>query len=360
MHPVQSLHTALIGCGHIGAFHARNLRDAARSNDVPMRYVATCDLQLDRARRFADLGGCSTATAEAAELLQRPDVDAVYICTETAEHVALVEAAAAAGKHVFCEKPLACSLADAERMLAAVTRAGVTHQVGLVLRYSPVMRVIEDLMQQPDLGPLLTAYLRDDQFFPVGGHYGSSWRADVSRAGGGTLLEHSIHDVDLFLRLFGPVARVRCHTRETRGYPGIEDVALATFEHVGGHQTQLASVWHGVDGRPSTRRLEVFFEGGWIATDHDYFGSITWQGRSGPAVTLSAQQVQARYCELEGLDADAVDERWLAGLEDRRFLTAAAAGLAAAPDFATAVAAHRVVDACYRSAKSDTAVALAP
>ena len=202
------------------------------------------------------------------------EVDAVYICTETVEHVALVIAAAKAGKHVFCEKPLATNFADAQRMLDAVTAAGVTHQVGLVLRFSPVMRVIEDLMQQDDLGTLLSMTLRDDQFFPVRGQYGSSWRGDVRRAGGGTLIEHSIHDIDLITRLGGAVDRVRCRTRNVSGHPGVEDVAFVTFEHEAGHSTQLSSIWHDMDSRPSTRRLEIFFERGYIATEHDYFGSV--------------------------------------------------------------------------------------
>src|SRR5690606_5373383 len=106
-----------------------------------------------------------------------------------------------------------------------------------VLRSSPVYTVLHHLMQDAGLGPFLAAHLRDDQFFPVRGHYGSTWRGDVERAGGGTLLEHSIHDVDLFRWLFGEIEAVRCHTRITSGHPGIEDVALVTFQHAGGHQT---------------------------------------------------------------------------------------------------------------------------
>ncbi|MES4792074.1 MAG: hypothetical protein C4321_02985, partial [Chloroflexota bacterium] len=135
-------------------------------------------------------------------------------------------------------------------------------------------------MRDASLGPLLTAHLRDDQFFPVRGHYGSTWRGSFKHAGGGTLIEHSIHDVDVFRWLFGDIAAVRCHTREaTPGHPGVEDVALVTFQHVGGHQTTLTSVWHGLDDRPSTRFLEVFFEGGYFATEHDFSGP---DPRAGP------------------------------------------------------------------------------
>jgi len=353
----------LIGCGFIGRFHARNIRDVARggSNLGPhgIDYHAVCDRELERAKAFAELAGCTVATTDAHAVIGSPNVEAVYICTETVEHVDLVIEAARAGKHVFCEKPLATNLEDARRMHAAVTAAGVTHQVGLVLRFSPVCRVIEDLMQQQDLGALLAIQMRDDQFFPVRGQYASSWRGDVTKAGGGTLIEHSIHDIDLIVRLAGDVDRVRCRTRNVSGHAGVEDVAIVTLEHRDGHSTQLSSIWHSMDDRPSTRRLEIFFEGGYIATDHDYFGSVTYQGRSGDAKTLSADDVLARYMSLEKLDPVDYDLRSLGGLCDRAFLDAAIAKRQTRPSFADALVAHEIVEACYRSAAHGREITLA-
>jgi predicted dehydrogenase len=244
-------------------------------------------------------------------------------------------------------------------MVSAVNAAGVPNQVGLVLRTSPIYTVLHDLMQDPALGPLLTAHLRDDQFFPVRGSYGSTWRGDFERAGGGTLIEHSIHDVDLFRWLFGEVASVRCHTRYTSGHDRIEDVALVTFSHAGGHQTSLSSIWHGIDERPSTRRLEVFFEGGWFATDDDFIGPIRYQSRTGPEQQLGAAEVLARYCDIEGLSETEARLAERGMLADHRFLKAAAEGGRAFPDFQVALAAHRVVDACYRSAREGIEIGIA-
>lgn len=349
----------LIGCGHIGRFHSRNLRGAIRSGVVQAEYVAVCDRDRARAEAFAAITGARLVTADAAELLDYPGLNTVYICTETAEHPALVEAAAQRGLHVFCEKPLARTLDEVEAMVAAVERAGVIHQVGLVLRYSPVLTVLADLMREPGLGPLLTAHLRDDQFFPVRGHYNSSWRGSFERAGGGTLIEHSIHDVDLFRWLFGEIRAVRCRTREaTPGHPGIEDVALVTFEHEGGHCTTLTSVWHGLDDRPSTRYLEVFFEGGYFATEHDFLGPIRWQGRSGPVQEMSTDEVFERYVRLVGLDDGRATLARQGMLEDVDFLEAVRDGRPAFPGFGEALAAHRVIDACYRSARDRREIVL--
>jgi predicted dehydrogenase len=296
---------------------------------------------------------------DAQEVFDRAGLNSVYICTETAEHPELVIEAARRGFNVFCEKPLAKSLAEVERMVDAVESAGVVNQVGLVLRYSPVFTVLKDMMSAPELGPLLTAHLRDDQFFPIRGHYGSSWRGSFERAGGGTLIEHSIHDVDLFRWLFGEIEAVRCHTRETTpDHPGVEDVAIATFQHAGGHQTSLSSIWHSLDDRPSTRHLEVFFEGGYFATDHDFIGAIRHQGRTGQVAEMSSEEVFERYCEIAGLQGQEQELARLGMWEDFSFLKCVEEGRSAFPDFRTALQAHRVVDACYSSARGSREVSV--
>ncbi len=351
----MTLKVGLIGCGHIGTFHSRNIKDVQSRGHVDIHYDAVCDLDLTRAERFAAIAGCSLATQSAGDVIDY--CDAVYVCTETAEHPALVEAAARAGKHVFCEKPLAKNLADAEAMARTVRNAGITHQVGLVLHRSPVYRIVEKLLAAAG-GSLLSAHLRDDQCFPIGGHYGSTWRADVERCGGGTLIEHSIHDVDLLGRLFGDIVAVRCHTRNLTGHPGIEDVALVTFHHRGGAMSTLTSVWHGVTSRQSSRHLEIFCGDSRIETHQDYFGTVSLERGDEPVVTLSNDEILARFMDSEGLHPRDEDLRSLAGIADRRFLEAAAAGQPATPSFNDALIAHRIVDACYRSAAENREVAV--
>lgn len=347
-HPV----VGLIGCGFIGRFHSRNLRGVIRSELVPGEYLAVCDRELDRAEGFAAITGAPVVTPSASTVLEDPRVNAVYICTETSEHPALVRAAAERGLAVFCEKPLGRNLDEVREMVAAVNAAGVVNQVGLVLRYSPIFTVLADLMAQPGLGPLLSAHLRDDQFFPIRGHYGSSWRGDVAKAGGGTLIEHSIHDVDLFRWLFGEVEAVRCHTRYTSGHVGVEDVAMVTFQHTGDHQTTLTSIWHDIDDRPSTRRLEVFFEGGWFATEHDFIGPIRYQLRTGGEQEMTADEVLERYRTIAGLGEAEFELARRGMLEDYAFLRSVHEGKPAFPGFEVALRAHEIVAACYESART--------
>lgn len=341
---------ALVGCGFIGRFHSRNLRAVLRAGLVEGDYAAVCDRDLERAAAFAAIAGAATVSGDAMSLLADPSTTAVYVCAETSEHPPLVLAAAERGLAIFCEKPLAKDLRTVEAMVEAVERVGVTNQVGLVLRFSPIFTVLKDLISDGGLGPLLTAHLRDDQFFPIRGHYASAWRGDVAKAGGGTLIEHSIHDVDLFRWLFGDIVSVRCHIRETSGHPGVEDVALATFQHAAGYETTLSSIWHAIDSRPSTRRLEVFFEGGYFVTEDDFIGPIRFQLREGPQLVLDADEVFQRYVSLAGLSEIEAEFARRGMFGDLAFLHAVEQDRTAFPDFRTALAAHKVVDACYRSA----------
>jgi len=344
----MTVRVALIGCGFIGRFHSAAIRAVASRGLLDVEYVAVCDENAERARSFAGITGAEAVT-DAAEIIDSPDIDAVYICVPTAYHKELVLRAAGRGKHIFCEKPLATNLADVEEMVAAVDAAKVRAAVGLVLRHSPILTVLHDLMQDATLGRLMTVVFRDDQFFPITGQYASDWRKDVALAGAGTLLEHSIHDIDVLHWLAGPVRSVRGTTRNFAGHEGIEDLVVANLDFESGAQASLTSIWHSVIGRPSTRLIEVFFEKGLFHLDHDYLGPIHFQTHALNAETIPEEEVQRRYLEKLGLDADEFGGMLRYSLEDYLFLKALTEDRAPFPDFQTALEAHRVVDAIYRS-----------
>jgi predicted dehydrogenase len=345
----MTLNVGLIGCGHIGRFHSTAIRAIARREVLDINYAAVCDPLPERARSFAEVTGAEPYT-DATELLDSRHIDAVYICVPTAHHKDLVLRAAERGKHIFCEKPLATNLADVIEMTGAVERAGVTHAVGLVLRHSPIITVLRDLMQDGTLGRLMAIVFRDDQFFPITGHYASEWRKDREIAGAGTLLEHSIHDIDVLNWLAGPVHSVRGATHNFAGYEGVEDLASAQITFESDAQASLVSVWHSVLGRASTRRLEVFMEKGFFGLDQDFIGPIEMQVHAQTADIIPADEVRSRYLRGLGLDDDVFEGLLRYSLEDYFFLKAALEKRPAFPDFRTALEAHRVVDAIYRSA----------
>jgi predicted dehydrogenase len=345
----MTLRVGLIGCGWIGRFHSTGIRAIERRRALDIEYRGVADIDPARTKSFSEITG-ARAYRSPDELLDSGDVDAVYVCVPTGGHKALVLKAAERGLHVFCEKPLATTLRDVEEMVAAVEHAGVKAGVGLVLRHSPILTVMKQLMDDPTIGRPMQIVFRDDQFFPIQGHYASEWRKDVSQAGAGTLLEHSIHDVDVLHWLAGRVVALQGHTSNFAGYQGIEDLASAHLEFESGARAELVSIWHSVLGRPSTRRLEVFFEKGFFAVENDYIGPIHYQVHAQNAQTMPAEEVQKRYLAGLGMSAEMLEGILRYSLEDYFFLRACLEDLDVYPDFRVALEAHRVVDAVYRSA----------
>jgi predicted dehydrogenase len=342
----------LIGAGFIGTFHSKAIRGLIAAGLVDAEYVAVADLDADRAGEFARAAGVPVVLTDGEALIADERVNTVYVCTPTAQHTDLIVRAAEAGKAIFAEKPLATNLADARRIVAAVERAGVVAQVGLVLRHAPIFTVLRELIQDPALGRPMTAVFHDDQFFPITGHYASDWRKDYATTGGGTLIEHSIHDLNLLAWLLGPVAAVSAQTRNFTGHDRVEDLAVATLEFESGCLATLTSTWHHVLSRRSTRLLEIIFERGLFRAEHDFQGPIRYEtAASGGPRVLSEDEVRRRYLEIVGLSdaaAEAALGRWT--FEDLFFLRAVAGGGLPWPDLRVALYAHVLVDAVYRSA----------
>jgi predicted dehydrogenase len=340
MSAVEQLRVGMIGCGLIGNSHAAALADVAQA-----RLVAVHDVDGQRSNALAAkhcVDGTAAVRADVDQVLEA--VDAVYICTWTSEHPALVSAAVDAGLAVFCEKPLAVDLATATAMTEEVQQRSVVNQVGLVLRHSPAFRVLQHLINTPEAGPIMNVVFRDDQYLPTQGMYGSTWRGDVARAGAGTLLEHSIHDLDLIEWLIGPVADISARTGNHHGLAGIEDHASVRLVSGSGAFADLISVWHDVLTRPSQRRVEVFTGNGYFCLEGDWNGPVSWEvmspGGGDATGSLSGAALEAEAARLDGRGAR----------PDADFVAAVLADRPASPDFALALEAHRLADAAYRSA----------
>lgn len=349
---------AILGCGWIGAVHSRALRGLVRAGVVDAAVVATFDLDLDRALAFARPHEAEVATTDVDVALE--SADAVWICTPTSSHRQLVERAADAGVAIYCEKPLGPTMTDVLAMAETVASAGVAAQVGLVMRAeAPIATLRRLAVDGTDLGRPMAAVFRDDQYFPIQGRYASQWRADVAVAGGGALLEHSIHDIDVLAWVLGPIEEVTCRTANFAGHDGVEDVAVCTFMHGSGATSSLVSVWHQVMTRPSLRRIEVFCERALLWLDDDGEGPVHVE-RSGGTHEVAASTAGEWTLGLGFPEEHRVGLAPYAAA-DRSFLDAVAAGTAPDPGFDVAVAAHRVADAAYRSAAlggSPTTVAL--
>jgi predicted dehydrogenase len=339
----------IVGCGHIGTVHSFALRQLADAGLIDARVVATFDADPDRAATIAahhDARACLALD----ELVA--GVDVVWVCTWTAAHLEAVCAACGRSRAVFCEKPLAPTLAEAEQLAGVLAR--VPHQVGLVLRHAPVFRAAAEIVAAGTYGRPLATILRDDQYFPIQGFYASAWRADVAKAGGGTLLEHSIHDVDVLRWVLGRAAgeprEVSARTAAMFEHPGIDDATTVTFRFAEGATATIVSVWHQILSRGSRRRLEVFCEDALLWTDDDYLGPLHVETRNGEELVESSPPPWIGLFEV----AEALAKPLAQYAEpSKAFLDALAGDGPRAhghPDVDVAIAAHRLVDGAYRSA----------
>lgn len=325
-----------VGTGFIATAHSKRLRSAPP--DLVHR-GPVFDLDPDRAAAFAKVSGHTVATA-LDEVIER--CDAIFVTTWTSAHRSIVEQVVAAGKAVFCEKPLATCLQDAQAMTNAVQRSGVTAQSGLILRHSPAWVYARQLVQDPRAGRLMAVVFRDDQFIPTQGHYASNWRADIDKVGGGTLLEHSVHDIDLIRWVGGDVVSIDAQFSYFHGLPGIEDVATVSMRLASGAHASLVSVWHDNLARPSQRHVEFICARRVVTVSgDDYSGPVTWQDEDGIVTSLQDDALLDEALPLlEGQDNSTV-----------AFVTAVAHGTAAYPSFGDALEAQRLVHAAYDSAE---------
>src|SRR3954471_7453957 len=284
--PRMTIRVGFLGAGLIATYHSKSLH----VSKADVAWAGVFDPDPERAQDFARASGATVCASEE-EVLD--GCDAVYVCTWTAEHPRLVAAAAERGLAVFCEKPLGVDLEAARSMTEAVALAGVVNQVGLVLRHSPAFGMLKAIAEDERSGRPMSIVFRDDQYIPIQGMYASSWRGDVTKAGAGALLEHSIHDLDMLEHVLGPVASVSARSSSFHGIPGIEDSVAVTLAFTSGAVGTLVSVWHDVMERPSLRRIELFCERSYSLLEGDWFGPVTTTTSGEPGVVLEGSELEA-------------------------------------------------------------------
>ena len=357
---MDAVRIGMIGAGVIGAAHSAVLHQIRRTLGKRVELVALADPVAERRALLADLFGYRQLYADAEQLLQDAEIDAVFVCTPTRYHAELVRAAATRGLHVFCEKPLAMSYREAATLVDAVERAGIRTQIGLVLRFSAVYTVMRELVRDPRAGRPLAVIFRDDQCFPIRGVHDSAWRADRTLTAGGTLIEHGVHDLDLLTWLFGPVQHLRAWEQNRAGHPGVEDYMAVELTFVDGLRAQLINIWHNMIQRPSNRRLEIFCDNAFVASDADMSGEIAYQYGDGPEERLSEDEVVRRFVASQP-DAPAAlrDTFGIAYLvQDLAFIDALRAERVPAPDLRVGLEAQRLAAAVYHAARTGTEVDL--
>lgn len=235
----------IIGTGIVAAEHAKAI---ASVPDVA-KLVAAADVNSERLASFAQTFGVEKTCADAAALIADPDVQVIVITTPPAAHEALAVAALDAGKYVFCEKPLAHSLASAARIAQAAARHPGKLGVSYQFRYDAPFRRMSWLVTNGWLGEPQAVTLERHSYIPHSDPGSGSWWGAWDVAGGGVLITQLIHELDMLILLMGKpvsveaVADTRFTTIES------EDYVQATIQFEGGRVARcVASVNSGYLG----------------------------------------------------------------------------------------------------------------
>jgi predicted dehydrogenase len=212
---------------------------AACLQDIPgVELAAIWDDEAARGQQYADQFA-APFYADYRDLLARDDIAAVVVTAENARHHELVLAAAAAGKHILCEKPLATTRADGLAMIAACREAGVKLQIAFPMRFSPSAIALRDAVRGGAVGTPLMVMATNPGRMPPG------WFSDPALAGGGAVMDHTVHVADMLRWIFDREITSVYAEIDTRIHPGLptDDVGLLLLGLDGGISASLDASW---------------------------------------------------------------------------------------------------------------------
>jgi len=284
----QTINVGVIGAGRIGRVHAENL--AYRIPGVKL--VAIADVIVDAAKKLAADLGVPTALKDHQAIMQDKQIDAVVICSSTDTHAQMIEDAAAAGKHIFCEKPIALDLLKIDHALQAVDKAGVKLQVGFNRRFDPSFKRVRDLVATGELGAphILRITSRDPAPPPI----------TYIKVSGGIFLDMAIHDFDMARYLMGSeveeiYAAGAVLVDPEIGKAGDVDTAVTTLYFANGALGVIDNSRKAVYGYD--QRVEVFGSAGMALVANKTPDNVTRSDAAGVHSALPLHFFVERYTE---------------------------------------------------------------
>ncbi len=222
----DKLRFGLIGCGRIAPRHLQSLHAIEQAH-----LVAVADVIASRAERLAK-ENYAEAYTDYRRLLERRDIDVINICTPSGMHAQMAIDALQAGKHVICEKPMALTLADADRMIATAQATGKKLCIVLQNRYNPPMLDLRRVVDENQLGKLLLGNATVRWFRPQE-YYNDGWHGTLAMDGG-ALMNQSIHHIDALQWLMGDVTSVFAYTATLAHTMQAEDVGVIAIRFTNG------------------------------------------------------------------------------------------------------------------------------
>jgi predicted dehydrogenase len=251
------LRVGLVGYGFMGGMHSQCY---GAGGDA--RITAVVDVEPDRRKRAEQALGCRTY-ADIQAMVSDTDVDIIDVCTPTYLHAEHVIAAARAGKHIMCEKPMALDLESCDAMIGEVNGSGVAMMVGQVIRFWPEYQLIKEMVDRREYGSVRWVSAR--RLSAPAGWAWQNWIEDPAKSGG-AIHDLHIHDLDFIAYLIGPPGEIQ--TRGIAGPGGGLDTALSLgWNHEGGASSYAEGSLNMAAGFPFTMAVTVVCDKGTIRFD---------------------------------------------------------------------------------------------
>lgn len=256
---MEKVNIGVIGVGRIGRLHARNLKYQVPGTKV----LAVADIFEKSAREVAAQLEIPIAEKDYRILLENKDIDAVVICSSTDTHAQIISEAAQAGKHIFCEKPIALDVDKIDQAITAVKKAGVKLQVGFNRRFDPSFKKAKELVAKGTIGTphLVRITSRDPEPPPI----------SYIKVSGGIFLDMMIHDFDMARYLLNQevvelMAVGSCLIDPAIGEAGDIDTAIVTLKYEKGAWGTIDNSRKAVYGYD--QRIEIFGSEGCVTVEN--------------------------------------------------------------------------------------------
>jgi predicted dehydrogenase len=343
---------AILGCGMIARFHAKAIQELPNA-----RLIALQSRRVENARKVIEATGVPCDIySDSADVLRRPDVHVVTICTPSGAHMEAAVAAAAAGKHVVVEKPLEITLDRCDRIIEACDKHGVQLCTIFPSRFADAnvelkKAVTSGRFGRLTLGETACKWWRPQSYYDEGG-----WKGTKALDGGGALMNQAIHNVDLLQWMMGPVKSI-CACTATLAHERIEveDTAVAAMQFKNGALGVIqatTSVWPGL---PKT--IGIHGNKGSVVVEQEDI--LRWEFEP---ETEADKEIRQRFAQKVGASGGSSNPAAISHEYHRRqladFLHAIETGSKPLVDGREGRLAVEIILAIYRSAQTGRAVEL--
>jgi predicted dehydrogenase len=222
---MSTVRWGLVGAGDIAEKRVAPALATAANSEL----VAVSRRRPEMAEEFARRFGARRWHADWRELVRDDDVDAVYIATPVGLHAPIAIAAAQAGKHVLCEKPMALNVNECDRMISSADAAGVKLGVAYYRHLYPIVQRLKQLVTDRAIGAPVMALVNAFERFDPAPDHPRAWLLDPALSGGGPMFDFGCHRIEVLLNLFGEVAEVGALRGNVLFDRRVEDTAIATL-----------------------------------------------------------------------------------------------------------------------------------